>query len=151
MKVIGCKARWTQASRPLTPSRLYSPSYGGSNRVDNIILQGKDIVQISVVPICPGMTAGKRIDELSGDPHTIAKCANAAFQHELNAEFSPDALHVNVLASVLKGGIARYDEQRAKPRKFGYDILSDSVRQVFLFRVAAHVVKRQYGDRRFVG
>ena len=36
-------------------------------------------------------------------------------------------------------------------RQFGDDVLDDAVGEVFLLRIAAHVLERQHGDRRLVG
>src|SRR5262249_4112403 len=112
MQVMAGQACSAEANCPLATSGLDASAYSSSDRLDDVVLQGKDVVHILVVPIRPDVTAGKRVDELSGEPHTVAQPADAAFQHEPYAEFAPDALHVNVFPSILERRIASYDEQR---------------------------------------
>src|SRR5207237_809751 len=48
----------------------------------------------------------------------------------------------------LKGGVAGDDEERVIARQLGYDVFRDTVAEVLLFRIAAHIGEGQYGDRR---
>ena len=46
----------------------------------DLILQGKDVFERTVVALGPQMIAGGGIDQLRGDPHLIVSFAHAAFQ-----------------------------------------------------------------------
>jgi hypothetical protein len=60
-------------------------------------------------------------------------------------------LHVDRLAFVGEGRIARDHKQPADAAQRGGDLLDHTVGEVFLFGVTAHVGERKHRDRRFVG
>src|SRR5215203_4907507 len=95
------------------------------------------------------MTAGGAIDQLARDPDTLAGLANAAFEDELYPQLGGNLLQFDRPALVGKAGIAAYHEQAADLGQVGDDVLGDAVREEFLAGIVAHVVERQYGDRRF--
>ena len=90
------------------------------------------------------------VDELSGDAHAAGGFAHAALQHVAHAELARDLPHVDRLALVGEGGIARDHEEPLLPRKAGDDVLGQAVRKVILIGIAAHVLERQHRDRRLV-
>jgi len=74
-----------------------------------------------------------------------------AFQNVADAEFAADALHIYRLALIGKARIAGDDEQPADAAERGDDLLDHAVGEIFLLRVARHVLERQHRDRRLVG
>src|SRR5437762_3351252 len=70
------------------------------NRVRNLILNGEKILNWSIVPFCPKMRVGLRVDELCGNSHARPSPANAAFEHIAYAQFPPDLLDDNRFAFV---------------------------------------------------
>src|SRR5438105_10502949 len=97
------------------------------------------------------MRAGRCVDQLPGNAHPVTALAYRAFEHITNAEFTADALHIDCLALVGEARIAGDDEQPADARQRGDDLLDHAVDEIFLLRVAAHVLKWQDRDRRLVG
>ena len=97
------------------------------------------------------MGAGLGIDKLSGDADLATRLAHAALEHVANAKLASDLLDVDRLALVGEARIAGDDEQRPEPRQSRDDVLDETIDEVFLLRVAAHVLERQHGNRRLVG
>ena len=56
----------------------------------DLVLQVEDVCQLAVVALRPNVVAVAGIDELRGDPHTVAAFAHTAFQDIANAKLSPD-------------------------------------------------------------
>jgi hypothetical protein len=96
------------------------------------------------------MGAARRIDQLAGDAHAAAGLADASLQHVAHAELAADLADVRRLALVGEARIARDHEQRLDAREAGDDVLDHAVGEVFLLRIAAHVLERQDGNRRLV-
>ena len=94
---------------------------------------------------------GLGLDQLGGDAQAIASLAHAAFQDIAHAEFASHLPDVDGLALVDEARIAGDDEQPFDARQPGDDVLDHAVGEIFLLRVAAHVLERQHGDRRLVG
>src|SRR5271165_5986806 len=97
------------------------------------------------------MFAGRRRDQLLGDPYPITGFPHTAFEHITHAKLSLHLAHVNGLALVGEGRVAGDDEQSARFRQQGDDVFGDAVSEIFLFGIAAHVGEWQHGDRRLVG
>jgi hypothetical protein len=62
-----------------------------------------------------------------------------------------DLAQVRRFSLVGETRIAGDDEQPRQPRDRCGDVLDQTVDKIFLLGVAAHVLKRQYYDRRLVG
>ena len=97
------------------------------------------------------MRAGEGVDQLRGDAHPAAALPDRAFEHIPHAELAPDLLHIDRSTLVGEARIAGDDEEPADARERGDDLLDHAVGEIFLLRVAAHVLERQHRDRRLVG
>ena len=97
------------------------------------------------------MSPAPAVDQLRRYAHTVARLANAAFQHEVHPQLPGDLLHVDAAPFVGERGIARDHEQALEARQLRDDVFHHAVDEVLLLRIATHVGKRQHGDRRFVG
>src|SRR5579863_9252652 len=62
------------------------------------VLHCKDIGKVAIKAVGPNVRAARGIDELAGNPHPVARLANAAFQQVAHAEFAANLLHVDRLA-----------------------------------------------------
>ena len=91
------------------------------------------------------------IDQLCGNPYSVASFADAAFDHVADPQFLGDRLHLHRPSLVGKTGISSDHEQLGQLRKGGNNVLGNSVGKVLLLRVATHVFERQHGDRWLVG
>ena len=56
----------------------------------HVVLHGEDVGQVAVEPLGPEVAAGRRVDELGGDPDPIARLAHAALEHIAHAEALAD-------------------------------------------------------------
>jgi hypothetical protein len=97
------------------------------------------------------MRIAGRVDQLTGDAHSVAGFAHRAFEDISDAKLAPDLLHIDRLALVRKTRIAGDDKQPADARQRSDDLLDHPVDEIFLLRVAAHIGEGQYSDRRLVG
>jgi hypothetical protein len=87
----------------------------------------------------------------AGDAKAVPGLAHAALQRITHAELAPDLPDIHSFAFVNEARIARDHKQPFDPRQAGDDVLDHAVGEIFLLRVAAHVLERQYRDRRLVG
>ncbi len=97
------------------------------------------------------MAAGGHVVELGGDAHAVAALAHAALDHIADAEGFGDLFHVDGLALVGEGGIARDHEEPAQFGQCGDDVFTDAIRKILLLRIAAHISKGKHGDSGPVG
>ena len=105
--------------------------------------EGKVLVKADYVAL--------RLDQLAGDAHAISRLPDASLQHVAHAQFAPDLPDIESLALVGEARMARDHEQPFDPRQTGDDVLDHAVAEVFLIRIAAHILEWQHGNRRFVG
>src|SRR5262249_47560277 len=74
-----------------------------------------------------------------------------ALEHVADAKLSSDLLHIDSLALVSEGRIARDHEQPADAAQGGDDLLDHAVAEIFLLGIATHVLEWQDGDCRVIG
>src|ERR1700730_3464977 len=91
------------------------------------------------------------IDKLASDADPIAGFSNASLKYVSYSEFATDLFDIDRLTFVAKARIARDYEQGLKTRERGDDVLDHPVGKIFLLGIAAHVLKWQHRDGRFVG
>src|SRR6202035_783041 len=123
---------------------------GSDDLLCEFVLHGKDIRKIAIKALGPDVRAARGIDELTSNAHSVARLADAAFQHVAHAEFAADLLHVDWLAFVGKARIAGDNMQFRQLRKVGDDVLTDAVGKVLLLRVSAHVVESKDRNGRLI-
>src|ERR1700720_3831458 len=71
----------------------------------------------------PEMRPGFSLDQLRADADAVAASPHRALEDIAHAEFAPDLLHVDRLALVGEGRIAREHEQPANAAERGDDLL----------------------------
>jgi hypothetical protein len=151
IKVVGRQIRGRATDRTCGLRCLQCRLDDSGNAGCDPVLQVEDVFERAVEPVGPQMRAGLGFDQLDGDPHPPACFAHRAFEHVPDCELAPDLLYIDGLALVGEGRIAGDDEEPADAGERGDDLLDHAVREIFLLRVAAHILKRQYRDRRLVG
>ena len=119
--------------------------------VGDLVLQFEYVLGGAVELVGPQVRAGLRLDELSRDPQARAGFPHAPLKHVAHAKLAADLAHVDRLALVDEARIARDHEQPLDPREPGHDVVDNSVGEIVLFRVPAHVLEWQDGDRRLLG
>src|ERR1700687_1423381 len=93
------------------------------------------------------MSAALGVDQLNVYPHPVAVALHASFERVADTQVPPDLLHVEGLALISKGGVARNDEAALQARQVGGEVFRETVREIVLRRVFAEVVERQHDDR----
>ena len=101
---------------------------------------------IALETVCPHMATVQAVDQLRRQSHSIAGLAHASFQHIARAEHPTDFAYVPNLPLEHKTRIASYDQQLLNLRQRGQYVFSDTVDEIFLFRIGAQVGERKYGD-----
>jgi hypothetical protein len=96
------------------------------------------------------MPAALAVDELRGDPDPRADLAHAPFQDIADVQPTAQLAHLDRPALVGEGRVAGEDEQPGDLREIGDQVLGDTVAEIFLLGIAAHVDERQHRDRRLV-
>src|SRR5437762_7863229 len=129
---------------------LQRRGYRAHDSHSHLVLQGENIFQLSLESISPEMRAARCIDQLPDNAHPARRLAHATFKEVPHPQLATDLLHIHRSASVSEARVPRDDKQRSKPRQLGEDFFHDTIGEVFLFRVSAHVLKRQNGDGRLV-
>jgi len=97
------------------------------------------------------MVPGLGIDRLGGDSHPIGGAADAAFDHIAHTELARDLADFDGGTLVGEGGAARDHKERAVAREIGDDVLGNSLGEIFLFDISAHIGERKHRDRRLLG
>src|SRR6476660_1869949 len=96
------------------------------------------------------MSARCCINQLPSDPQTSARLAHASFQDIADTKLATDLFDVHRLPFVDKARVTRDHEKGLETRERGNDVLDHSVSEVLLLWIAAHVLKRQDCNGRFV-
>ena len=110
----------------------------------DLVLQLKNVIERAVKAVSPDVSAGRRVDQLSGDAHPVAGFAHAAFEHVAHAQLARDLLHVNGLALVGEGGVASDDKEPRRARDCRRDLLDHAIDEILLLGIAGHVLERQH-------
>ena len=76
----------------------------------NLILQGEDVVQVSVIPIGPEMVAAGRIKQPGDDPHPLVGCMHAALEYVLRSSLLAELMGADRLPWVGSGVVESDDE-----------------------------------------
>ncbi len=116
----------------------------------DLILQIKNVLQFTVILLSPYVVSQIPVNQLSSDPDTISRLANATFKDVTNSKLSADLLDIYHNSSICKARVAGNNKQ---PRRAGQrcnNVLSEAIREIFLFRIATHVIKRQNGNGGFI-
>ena len=107
--------------------------------VGDLVLNGKDVCEIPVIPVSPDVTTILALDELGGDAHARAGLADASFQNKFDPEILADLLHLYRLALIGKRRIARSDKQAGDLRQVGDDVFGNPIAKVLLLWITAHI------------
>ena len=151
VEIIGAEVgRWPRGGAAHL-GRLQGRLHHTGDAYRHLVLKLEYVVKRAVEMVGLQMRAGNRIDQLSADPHPLARLANRALQNIADPQLAPDLFHINDAAFVGEARIAGDDEEPADLRERGNDFLDHAVGEIFLLRVAAHIGERQYRDRRLVG
>ena len=105
----------------------------------DLVLNGKNVRQVAVEAFRPEVAAIGAISQLASYSHPRARLAHAAFDDTGDAELAPDHLHFERFALVAESAVPRDHAQTGNLGKVGDNILRNSITEIFLFEIAAHV------------
>ena len=115
------------------------------------VLKLEHVFERAVEPVRPEVVAGCCVDQLSGDANAVADFADATLKDIAHAEFAPDLPDVGELplyAKVEFRAMTKSDLKRESPVMMSS---YETIDEIFLLGVAAHILKRQHRDGRLVG
>ena len=120
---------------------------GSDDVLSDLVLDREDVGEGAVVALDPDVRSTCRIDELAGDPQSLACLANPSPQNITNSELAPDLAHVDRLAPVDEARIARDHQEPLYPREPGDDVLDHSISKIILCRIVAEIDEGQHRNR----
>ena len=130
------------------PRRLDAAEERRCDRRGDLVLDGENVFELSVVALGPDVGFSLAVDELHGHSDPVHRLAHASLDDVVDPEFAGDLLRLDRLSLVDEHGVARDHQKLTEARQLGDDVLGESVGEKLLLRVAAHVDERQNRDRR---
>src|ERR1700684_3921491 len=97
------------------------------------------------------MTAALSVDKLNTYADPITAALHAALQRVAYTQLTADQLEVNRFSLEGESCIASDNEDTGEARQVRCQVFGQAIREILLFLVAAHILKRQHHDGRFVG
>jgi hypothetical protein len=116
----------------------------------DLLLDGEDVFDLALESLRPEVKTVRGIDELRGDPQSIAALAYAAFQERLHIEQAPHFPAVHSAVLQLERCRTRGDPQAADCAQGIDDLLRGSFAEIVLILLRTHVCERQDRDPRLV-
>ena len=110
----------------------------------------KIVVDRAVVTFRPEVRAVLCVDQLRRDADAVAALANAALQNVSDAKLLRRLADIDRTSFVNEAGIACDDPQSRQLRQGGDDVLDQTIAEIILLGIAAHVLEWQHRDRGFV-
>ena len=92
--VIGVETFSRLAPRPIDLNLLQFRSNRAHDARGHSVLKLKNVLKVTLEPINPKMCAGRRINELSQDPHPVARFSHATFERVTHAQVTANLTHI---------------------------------------------------------
>jgi hypothetical protein len=118
------------------------------NLVGDFVLDGEDVFQRTVVAARPQVRPVSRIDQLCGDTHALAGTLHRTLEHGFHPQLLGDLTHIHIGVLECERGGACSDAQLGDLRQHVQQRLGESVAEVLVVGVAAHVDEGQHRDGR---
>src|SRR5712664_919348 len=150
-KVIGSEVLWSPPRRHFNFCLKHLWLNSRDNGERYFVLESENVRQITLEPVRPNVRARHRINQLPCDANFPRCLAHGPLKDITHAKPPPDFLDIDGFALEGEPRVASDYEQRFEPRERRNDLLNHSVREVFLFGVATHVLERQNRNRGLVG
>ena len=116
----------------------------------DVLLDGKDVVQLTVVGFRPQVVAIVSLDQLGGDAHPVASLAHAAFQHMRDPELRGDVRDIPGVALEVERRGAAGHVQAPHLGELVEQLLRNAVGKILLVLFRTHVDEGQHSDGVFV-
>src|SRR5262249_30674591 len=82
------------------------PGHRRHHRTHYLILNGKNVLKLPIVPLSPEMGTSRSVNKLSSDTNSISGSAHASFDHELHSQPAGDLTDIELLAAKCERRIA---------------------------------------------
>src|SRR5262245_60612670 len=103
VEVVRLPGRGWLVQRALDLCLVHMSGQDRRNRAGQLILDGENVLELTVVALGPAMGAGHGIDELHGDTNPVTTATNAALQDVTHSQLAPHLTHVRRSTLVLEG------------------------------------------------
>jgi hypothetical protein len=127
-----------------------SDSQRQGNRVRNLILEREDVRPLAVVALGPEMKAVGHLDQLRCHPNPVAGPADAPFEQVVDVQPPADFRQLDILSAKQERRRPACHLKARHLRQRVDHFFSESVAEVFVLLVSAHVCERQHRNRRSV-
>ena len=87
---------------------VYMRRENSHDRAGYFVLNSEDIIEFTIVPLCPTVGAALCVDELRCDANALASAADATLKHVVNTELAANEGHVKVAVKVTDNGDGTY-------------------------------------------
>ena len=112
----------------------------------DLILHREDVRHLAVVALRPEMKTIGDLDELRRDPDAVARLSNTPFQNVVDVEPPADLSEFDVLSAEKERRRAAGDLQARHVGQHIDDLFGQTVAEILVLLVRAHVGERQHGD-----
>src|SRR5215469_9744438 len=117
-----------------------------SDPLCNFLLNRKHILHLTVVALRPQMISIRSRHQLRRDAQTVVSSSHTALKNGANLELFSDNAQVDIFTFERESRASRNNVQSLNLRQRVDDLLGDSVGEVLVLWVRAHVGERQYHD-----
>ena len=148
--VVGLRIRGRPRRDRLQFLRQQLQSERGDDVLRDIVLEGKDIREVPIEALGPEMAAGRPVGQLRGYANSASRLPHAAFQDISDLQPAGQLIDLDRPALEAEGRAPGDDEDGRHLREVGDDVLGDTVADVFLLRIAAHIREGEDDDRRLL-
>ncbi len=136
--------------RRLLDGPLFALAEHDSQRFDDVagdlVLDLENVLELAVVALRPEVVAVGHANQLGGDPQPAARLAHAALENRGDLELPADLADVLALALEREGRGAGCDPERLDLGQGVDDVFRDTVAEILVLRVIAHIDERQHRD-----
>ena len=117
-----------------------------SDVVCDSFLNRKHIGKRPIIALRPQMLLVRSVDQLNGNPHEVARLADASLQHAADPQFLPDLTHRNIRSLVGHHRRLGNHLQSGDFRQGVDQLLGHTVGEVRIIGIGADVDQREHGD-----
>jgi hypothetical protein len=117
----------------------------------DLLVDRKDVGELALVALRPEMTTIGHVDQLDGHAYSIARLQDAALEHLAHVEQLADFANVPCRILELKARRSGDDSKSGNLSQAVDELLGQSITEVLILRVPAHVDYGQHGHPQVVG
>src|SRR5262245_19620376 len=146
VRVIGRLAPQTHrfGHDELRPDRI-------DDTIGDVILPAEDVGDRAIVAVGPDVNTLGGVDQLRGDPYSIARLAHAAFEDVARPQLAAEFPDVDRFTFAGKGRVTIDNREPLLARQTGDDVLDNPVGKIRLLGIATDIVERQHNNRSPLG